>query len=46
MTKQKQQRNPGVTEFAEIPGRGHPLMIDSDWRLAADTALAFIARFT
>jgi non-heme chloroperoxidase len=42
----KQQRNPGVTEFAEIPGRGHALTIDSGWREVADTALAFIARFT
>ena len=42
----KQQRNAGVTEFAEIPGRGHALTIDSGWRTVADTALAFIARFT
>jgi pimeloyl-ACP methyl ester carboxylesterase len=42
----KQQRNPGVTEFVEIPGRGHALTIDSGWRTVADTALAFIARFS
>jgi non-heme chloroperoxidase len=41
----KQQRNSGVTEFVEIPDRGHALTIDSGWRLVADTALAFIARF-
>jgi pimeloyl-ACP methyl ester carboxylesterase len=42
----KQQRdNPGVTEFVEIPGRGHALTIDSGWREVADTTLAFIQRF-
>jgi len=41
----KQLRNEGVTEFAEIPGRGHALTIDSGWREVADTALAFIQRF-
>jgi non-heme chloroperoxidase len=34
-----------VTEFAEIPGRGHSLTIDSGWRTVADTVLAFITRF-
>lgn len=42
----RQQRNQGVTEFAEIPGRGHALTIDSGWREVAQTALAFIGRFT
>jgi non-heme chloroperoxidase len=41
----KQQRNPGTTEFVEIPGRGHALTIDNGWREVADTALAFIKRF-
>ena len=41
----KQQRNPGVTEFIEIPNRGHALVIDSGWRDVAETALAFIRRF-
>jgi pimeloyl-ACP methyl ester carboxylesterase len=41
----KQKRNVGVTEFAEIPGRGHALTIDSGWREVADTALAFVRRF-
>jgi non-heme chloroperoxidase len=27
----KQQRNPGVTEFAVIPNRGHALTIDNGW---------------
>ncbi|AWS40255.1 alpha/beta hydrolase [Streptosporangium sp. 'caverna'] len=44
-TYDKQQRNEGVTEFAEIPGRGHALTVDSGWREVADTALAFIQRF-
>jgi pimeloyl-ACP methyl ester carboxylesterase len=42
----RQQHNPGVTEFAEIPGRGHALTIDSGWREVAQTALDFIRRFT
>ena len=43
----KQQKdNDGVTEFAELPNRGHALVIDSGWREVADTALAFVQRFT
>jgi pimeloyl-ACP methyl ester carboxylesterase len=42
----RQQRNPGTTEFVEIPGRGHALTIDNGWREVADTALTFIQRFT
>jgi non-heme chloroperoxidase len=41
----KQRRNAGVTEFVEIPGRGHALTIDHGWREIADTALDFIGRF-
>jgi pimeloyl-ACP methyl ester carboxylesterase len=41
----RQQHNSGVTEFVEIPGRGHALVIDSGWREVADTALAFVRRF-
>jgi non-heme chloroperoxidase len=41
----KQQRNVGVTEITEIPGRGHALTIDSGWREVADTALSFVQRF-
>ncbi len=40
-----QQHNEGVTEFVEIPGRGHSLTIDSGWREVADTSLAFVRRF-
>ena len=42
----RQQHNPNVTEFAEIPDRGHALTIDSGWAEVAQTALAFIRRFT
>jgi non-heme chloroperoxidase len=38
--------NEGVTEIIEIKGRGHALTIDSGWREVADTALAFVKRFT
>ncbi len=41
----KQEKNPGVTEFAEVPDRGHALTIDDGWQDVADTALAFIRRF-
>ena len=43
--KQQQQHNEGVTEYLEIPGRGHALVIDSGWRDVADAALAFVQRF-
>jgi non-heme chloroperoxidase len=41
----KQKRNEQVTEFAEIPGRGHALTIDNGWREVAETALIFVQRF-
>ena len=41
----QQRRNPGVTEIAMIPGRGHSLTIDSGWRVVAETSLAFIQRY-
>jgi hypothetical protein len=34
-----------VTEFVEMPGRGHSLTIDHGWREVADKALAFVKRF-
>jgi non-heme chloroperoxidase len=41
---QHQRKNPGVTEFAEIPGRGHSLTIDDGWQEVAETALSFVRR--
>ena len=41
----RQRRNVGVTEFAEIPDRGHSLTIDDGWREVAETALEFVRRF-
>jgi non-heme chloroperoxidase len=40
-----QKRNPGVTEVARIPNRGHALVIDSGWRDVAQTSLDFVRRF-
>ena len=40
-----QLKNPGITEFVEVPGRGHALTIDSGWREVASLALAFVQRF-
>ncbi|WP_062518785.1 alpha/beta hydrolase [Demequina silvatica] len=39
-----QSRNGSATEFVEIPGRGHSLVIDSGWDQVADVALAFAAQ--
>jgi pimeloyl-ACP methyl ester carboxylesterase len=44
-TFKRQQRNEGVTEFVEIPNRGHALTIDNGWREVAETALRFVGRF-
>ncbi|WP_433295931.1 alpha/beta hydrolase [Actinoplanes sp. CA-030573] len=41
-----QQKNSGVTEFASIPDRGHSLTIDRGWLEVANTALAFVQRFS
>jgi non-heme chloroperoxidase len=41
---QLQQHNLTVTEFREIPGRGHSLVIDHGWRDVAEIAIAFISQ--
>jgi pimeloyl-ACP methyl ester carboxylesterase len=41
----RQQQNEGVTEYEEVPNRGHALTIDSGWREVAEKALAFVKRF-
>jgi non-heme chloroperoxidase len=43
---ERQRKNPGVTEFTEIPNRGHALTIDDGWQEVADRALAFVRDFT
>jgi non-heme chloroperoxidase len=42
---EREQKNPGVTEYVVIEGRGHSLTIDAGWHEVADTALAFVQRF-
>lgn len=42
----QQLKNPGTTEFAEVPNRGHSLTIDHGWLEVCQTALAFVERFT
>ena len=42
----RQKRNTGVTEIVKMPGRGHTLTLDAGWRDVAQTALAFVERFT
>jgi pimeloyl-ACP methyl ester carboxylesterase len=41
----QQRRNPGITEIADLPHRGHALTIDGGWRDVADRALMFVKRF-
>jgi pimeloyl-ACP methyl ester carboxylesterase len=45
-TYEQQAANPGVTEFVQLPGRGHSLTIDRGWRLVCDTALAFARQYS
>jgi non-heme chloroperoxidase len=42
---ERQKRNVGVTEFVEMPNRGHALVVDNGWREVAGTALTFVKRF-
>jgi pimeloyl-ACP methyl ester carboxylesterase len=42
----KEAKNEGVTEIVKMEGRGHALTIDHGWREVAETALAFVRRFT
>jgi pimeloyl-ACP methyl ester carboxylesterase len=37
------RRTPGVSDFIELPGRGHSLTIDSGWRGVANTTLAWLS---
>lgn len=40
----RQKANSAVTEFHEIPNRGHSLIIDHGWREVAEIARDFIAQ--
>ena len=40
-----QRGNAGVTEFVEIPDRGHALTIDHGWQEVAEVSLGFVQRF-
>jgi pimeloyl-ACP methyl ester carboxylesterase len=40
----RQKKNPGPTEFVEMPERGHSLTIDAGWQEVARAALAFIEK--
>jgi non-heme chloroperoxidase len=41
-----ENENENVTEIVTMPDRGHALTIDHGWQAVADTALAFVRRFT
>jgi len=38
----RQQKNPGVTQYREMLGKGHSLAMDHGWQEVADVALAFM----
>jgi len=40
----QEQKNPGLTEYQEIPDRSHSLTIDHGWREVGEAALAFITQ--
>jgi non-heme chloroperoxidase len=40
-----EKRNASVTEYVEMPGRGHSLTFDHGWSEVAQTALNFVQRF-
>ncbi len=40
-----EQRNAGITQYAEIPNRGHSLTIDHGWSEVAEAALTFIKEY-
>jgi non-heme chloroperoxidase len=42
---ERQKHNEGVTEYVEIPGRGHALVVDAGWPDVADAARTFVERF-
>jgi non-heme chloroperoxidase len=42
----REKRNAGLTEIVKMENRGHALIIDKGWREVAETALAFVKRFT
>ncbi|NUP53716.1 MAG: alpha/beta hydrolase [Catenulispora sp.] len=41
-TLKQYRHSDAVTEFADFPGKGHSLTIDSGWREVADAALAWL----
>jgi pimeloyl-ACP methyl ester carboxylesterase len=41
----RQQKNPGVTQYREMPGRGHSLAMDHGWQEVAEVALAFVTEY-
>jgi len=43
---ERQRKNAGITEFVEVPGRGHSLTIDSGWQEVARACLDFVRRVT
>jgi pimeloyl-ACP methyl ester carboxylesterase len=43
-TYRRQRRNPDVTDFVVVPGRGHSLVVDSGWEQVGQLALEFVTK--
>jgi pimeloyl-ACP methyl ester carboxylesterase len=39
------KKSDAITEFTDIAGRGHSLVVDAGWREVAETALTFLGRY-
>jgi non-heme chloroperoxidase len=43
-TFKRQRRNLDVTDYVEVPGRGHSLVVDAGWEQVGQLALEFVAK--
>ncbi len=43
-TFKRQRRNVDVTDYVEVPGRGHSLVVDAGWEQVGQLALEFVAK--
>jgi len=44
-TFKRQRRNPDVTDYVVVPGRGHSLVVDSGWEQIGQLALEFVQKY-
>ena len=43
-TFKRQRRNPDVTDYVVVPGRGHSLVVDAGWEQVGQLALEFVSK--